>query len=97
MKLGELYEQIKKFVEEDKISLDTPVIYEGEYSYGDDLGQVYKATRSYISDEVEKEDVDVIVFSVDSYVYEHEDIGYCNMWVDSQTKNEFKTMSSQQE
>lgn len=78
------------------MSLNTPVIYEGEYSYGDNLGNVYKTIRSYISDEgIEKEDVDVIAFSVDSYVYEPEDIGYCDMWVDSETKEQLKKLKEQ--
>lgn len=96
MKLGTLYEKVKKFVEEDKMPLDTPVIYEGEYGYGDDLGQVYKATRSYISEEIKKEDVDVIAFSVEAYVYEPEDVGYCSMWVDSETKEQFKEMQEEE-
>ena len=96
MKLGTLYEKVKKFVEEDNMSLDTPVIYEGEYGYGDDLGQVYKATRSYISEEIKQEDVDVIAFFFFFYVYEPEDVGYCSMWVDSETKEQFKEMQEEE-
>ena len=95
MKLGTLYKKIKQFVEKNKMDLNTPVIYQGEYGYGDDLGEIYTTTCSYITEEIEKEDVNVIAFSVNSYVYEPEDVGYCDMWVDSETKEQFKKLKEQ--
>lgn len=95
MKLGTLYKKIKQFVEEDKMDLNTPVIYRGEYGYGDDLGEIYTITCSYIRDEIKQEDVNVIAFSVEACVYEPEDVGYCSMWVDSETKEQFKKLKEQ--
>ena len=82
MKLGELYQFVTDLVENKGIDLDTPVIYSGEYGYGDDLRSVSLSRKYLIDEEVLKRDKLVVEFSVEAYVYESEDVGNCRMWCD---------------
>ena len=52
MNLGDLYQFVTKAVEQDNVPLDTPVIYSGEYGYGDDLGSVTISKKCLIDEEV---------------------------------------------
>ena len=95
MNVGELYTFLKNAVDNNEIDLDAPVIYVGEYNYGADLRSVCISTMSNIEDEVICENRKVLAFGVDTYVYESEDIGFSNMWVDDDTLKEFKAEISE--
>jgi hypothetical protein len=88
MKLKDLKEFITSHPE---LEDETPVILVGEYNYGADIGKPYVANMSHIDGEnIVSEDTLVVAISSDSYVYESEDLGYSDMWVDKDTLNELK-------
>lgn len=90
MNVKQLLEKTNQLLQEGKIDLDTEVIYCGEYNYGDHLLNIYVDKMAEINeDEVISEPKDTLCFSVDSYVFESEDIGNCNMFVDQETYNDF--------
>lgn len=91
MKLGDLYQFVSQCVEQDKMDLDTPVIAVGEYNYGQDLGKARKAIMSNIDESnIVCENKEVITLSIDSYLHESEDMGYCDMWIDKDDLDSFK-------
>lgn len=87
MKLGELYQFVTDLVDNKGIDLDTPVIYSGEYGYGDDIRTVFLSKKCLIDDEVLERNKEVVEFSVEAYVYESEDVGNCRMWCDEEDAN----------
>ena len=87
MNLGDLYQFVTKAVEQDNVPLDTPVIYSGEYGYGDDLRDVNISKKFLIDEEVLERNKEVVEFFVEAYVYESEDVGNCRMWCDEEDAN----------
>ena len=97
MKRKELQASIKKALDKKEITEDSEVILVGEYNYGSSLGKPYTTTMSLIEEDVIEENVKVLAISTDAYVYEHEDLGYCRMWVDEETLKEFKENIEEEE
>lgn len=88
MKLKDLKEFIANHPELDD---NTPVIIEGEYSYGMNVGKPYLSNMSYLEEqEVVYKNKDVVSIPCDTYLYESEDLGYCDMWVDNTTAAEME-------
>lgn len=87
MKLGELYQFVTDLVDNKGVDLDTPVIYSGQYGYGDDLNGVSLSKKCLIDEEVLERNKEVVEFSVDTYVFESEDVGCCRMWCDEEDAN----------
>ena len=83
MKLGQLYQYISSLVEEANVDLDTPVICIGEYGYGTNINAInINEKMSHIDDKTFlKENVPVVYLTVNSYLFESEDVGYSNMWI----------------
>lgn len=91
MKVKELYEFLQKNLESGNIFPETEVILTGEYNYGESIGKPYIANMNFLDGtKVIKEDTRVVAISVDTYLYEHEDVGYSRMWVDNQDLQYFK-------
>lgn len=95
MKLGELYQFVTDLVENKGIDLDTPVIYSGEYGYGDDLRSVSLSRKYLIDEEVLERNKQVVEFFVEAYVYESEDVGNCRMWCDDEDANWLEEQSEE--
>lgn len=90
MKALKLYEQLKQLVDEGKITVDTKVIATGEYNLGLDVCKCYTDDMAHLNGgTVITPPIDTLCLYVDSYLCETEDIGYSNLWVDTDDYNSF--------
>lgn len=97
MRVGELQEFINRSVEQGDISLTDEVIVVGEYNYGKSLDSPYITRMSNIDEDIKVEDVPVLAIGIESYIYEHEDVGNCDMWVDEESLQWFKELMEEEE
>lgn len=90
MKALKLYEQLKRLVDEGKITEETEVIATGQYNYGLDIRRCYTADMAHLDGEtVITSPKNTLCLYIDSYLCEIEDIGCCNLWVDTNDYNRF--------
>lgn len=88
MNVKDLKERIFELERQGVICDTTEVVAIGEYCYGIDVDNVISLNMAHLDDEeVVSEPKTVLGVTVDSYLYEHEDMGNCNMWVD---ENDYK-------
>lgn len=91
MKVKELYEFLQNNLDNGSVQPETEVILIGEYDYGESIGKPYITNMNLIDErEIVKEDARVVALSVNTYLYECEDVGYSRMWVNNQELQELK-------
>lgn len=91
MNLKELKEKIQELEKQGVIDDNTELVTLGEYAYGTSIDNVYADKLAHVDEDVVvSEPKTTLAFYVDSYLYEHEDLGWCNMWIDTNTFKEFK-------
>lgn len=83
MNIKQLKDKIKYLEEQNLINDDTEVIVVGEYSYGTTV-RGYTCYPMFHADEdqIISKPQNVLALTVDNYLYEHEDVGYSDMWLD---------------
>ena len=91
MKVKELYEFLQNNLDNGTVQPETEVILVGEYDYGESVGKPYITNMNLIDErEIVKEDTRVVAISVNTYLYECEDLGYSRMWVNNQELQDLK-------
>lgn len=91
MNLKELKEKIQELEKQGVIDNNTKLVALGEYAYGTSIDNVYASELAHVDGEVVvSEPKTVLAFYVDSYLHEHEDLGWCDMWIDTNDFKEFK-------
>ncbi len=83
MNIKQLKDKIKYLEEQNLINDDTEVIVVGEYSYGATVRD-YTCFPMFHADEdqIISKPQNVLALTIDNYLYEHEDVGYSDMWLD---------------
>ena len=83
MDIKQLKDIIKYLEEQNLVNDDTEVIVTGEYLYGTSINSYCCIPMFHVDeDQVISEPKNVLALTVDNYLYEHEDVGYSNMWLD---------------
>lgn len=90
MKAIKLYEQLKKLIDGKVIDENTEIIADGEYGYGIDINRIKVRTKAFLKGEETKiKPIPVVCLDIETYLFEHEDLGYSNMWIDKNDYNDF--------
>lgn len=65
------------------------VIADGEYGYGTGIGNAYVSEKVFLDEEDASKPKDVLCMSIDSYIFESEDVGCATMYLDTNDAKEF--------
>ena len=90
MKVKELKEQLEKALKQNQISEDDEVIISGEYGFGMEVSSADTDKVAETDEKILKENIDVFVLNVPTYVYESEDVGYCRMFMPMDVLDEYR-------
>lgn len=91
MNLKELKEKIQELEKQGVIDDNTELVALGEYAYGISIDNVCADKLAHLDEDiVVSEPKTTLAFYVDSYLYECEDLGCCDMWIDTNTFKELK-------
>ena len=91
MRVRDLYGFIKDSIREGTLNLDSDVIAVGEYNYGEFLEAPSILKMNLIDgEEIVKENAEVLALSIDTYLYEHTDLGCSRMWIDEENLKDLK-------
>lgn len=90
MKVKELKEKIEEALKNGSITEDSEVIIEGEYGFGMETLSATTEKVAKTDEEILEENIDVFVINVPTYLYESEDVGYCRMYMDMDTLDEYR-------
>ena len=90
MLVKELLDRINTLISENKISLDTQIIVNGEYNFGDDIDSIDVLKMAKLNyEEVEEQLQDVLYLGIDNYLYDTDSLGEAIMWVDEDSLGDF--------
>ena len=90
MKVKELKEQLEKALKQGKVTEDDEVVISGEYGFGMRVSSADVDKVAETEEEILKENIDVFVLNVPTYVYESEDVGYCRMFMPMDVLDEYR-------
>lgn len=83
MKAIELYEQLKKLIDNKVINKDTKIITNSKYGYGVNIDKIKVRTKAYLQGSKMKiEPTPLVCLDVNTYLCEPEALGYDDMWVE---------------
>lgn len=91
MKVRELYQYLIDKVDKHQLSLDDEVIITDYHNYGVPMADMYKDNLTNINQHIKQENQDVLCLKIEHDIFEPDDIGKCNMWVDDVTLDYFKS------
>ena len=81
MNLKELKEKIQELEKQGVIDDNTELVALGEYAYGISIDNVCADKLAHIDEDVVvSEPKTTLAFYVDTYLHEHEDLGWLDMW-----------------
>ena len=83
MKAIELYEQLKKLIDNKAIDENTEIIANDECSCGINIDKIKVRTKAYLQGlEIKNKPTPVVCLDIDdTYSFEYEGLGCNNMWV----------------
>ena len=83
MKVIELYEQLKKLINNKVINKNTKIITNSKYGYGVNIDKIKVKTKTYLQGlEIKNKPTPVVCLDIDdTYSFEYEGLGCNNMWV----------------
>lgn len=90
MKVKKLKEELEKALKEGKVTEEDEVIAVGEYGYGMPVTSVTSYKVAETEEEILEENKDAFILHIPTYLYESEDVGYCRMYMDMNTLNEYR-------
>ena len=84
MKAIELYEQLKKLIDDKVIDKNTEIITNSKYGYGVNIDKIKVRTKAYLQGSKMKiKPTPVVCLDIDdTYSFEYEALGYDDMWVE---------------
>ena len=97
MKVKQLKEALEEALKRGEVTEDSEVIIVGEYGFG---MQTLSATTDKVAEteeEILEENIDAFVINVPTYVYETEDVGYCNMYMGMDVLDEYREFFEENE
>ena len=97
MKVRELYQYLNDKVDRHQLSLDDEVLVTDYHGYGIQIMDMYKDNLTNINEHIKQQNQDVLCLKIEHGIFEHDDIGSCNMWVDDVTLDYFKSFVEEKE
>lgn len=97
MKVRELYQYLNDKVDRHQLSLDDEVLVTDYHGYGIQIMDMYKDNLTNINEHIEQENKDVLCLKIENCIFEHDDMGTCDMWVDDVSLDYFKSYIEEQE
>lgn len=90
MKIKELKEALEEALKRGEVTEDSEVIIVGEYGFGMETLSATTDRVAKTDEEILEENIDAFVINVPTYVYETEDVGYCNMYMGMDVLDEYR-------
>ena len=90
MKVKQLKEALEEALKRGEIIEDSEVIIVGEYGFGMETLSATTDKVAKTDEEILEENIDAFVINVPTYVYETEDVGYCNMYMCMDVLDEYR-------
>ena len=90
MKVKELKSALEKALKQGKVTEDDEVVISGEYGFGMRVSSADVDKVAETEEEILRENINVFVLNVPTYVYESEDVGYCRMFMPMDVLDEYR-------
>ena len=97
MKVKELKEALEEALKRGEVTEDSKVIIVGEYGFGMETLSATTDKVAKTDEEILEENIDAFVINVPTYVYETEDVGYCNMYMGMDVLDEYREFFEEEE
>ena len=97
MKVKQLKEALEEALKRGEVTEDSEVIIVGEYGFGMETLSATTDKVAETDEEILEENIDAFVINVPTYVYETEDVGYCNMYMSMDVLDEYREFFEEEE
>ena len=97
MKVKQLKEALEEALKRGEVTEDSEVIIVGKYGFGMETLSATTDKVAKTEEEILEENIDAFVINVPTYVYETEDVGYCNMYIGMDVLDEYREFFEEEE